>query len=170
MSRIFNSLSNKIKSIGEKLEKGILLIFRDQTKEQHKNFINSINFKKVNCYDIPDKTKKFIHKEYKILEENEINKLISLNTLQMKKIAIHISESLDEYKRGEIFISNEDLIKYQTLYDFLLIQKKNIIKSDLIRKDLIDFIVRDMQKCQIYKRIRVSNNKNKEFKFYDEDI
>lgn len=170
MNRILSSISKTIKQTGESFEKGIFAMFKNQPNEHEINHIKPQKFQKVDCYNIHDTANTKVNKEFKILKDNEINQLISLNIMQMARIMIYITESLEELKRGEIYISNEDLIKYQIIQDFLASQQKNSSKSDHIRKDLVDFIVRDMQKSHYRKGFKGSNFAKKEFKFYDEDM
>ena len=170
MNRILNSISKTIKQTGERFEKGVLTMFKNQSNEHEINHIMPLKFQKVECHNIHDTTNTQVHKEFKILKENEINQLISLNTMQMARIMIYLTESLEEFKRGEIYISNEDLIKYQTIYEFIATQQLKKSKSDYMRKDIIDFIVRDMKKSHYRKGFKGANFGKKEFKFYDEDM
>ncbi len=171
MNRILSSISKKIKTTSETIEKGVFTMFKNQQSDQKEiEYLKPQKFQKVECYSIHDASNKTINKDYKILKDEEFNKLINLNSIQMTKISMYLTESFQEYKRREIYISNEDLIKYHTIYEFVSNELKNKEISDPIRKDLVDFIVRDMQKSYLRKGFKGKDFAKKEFKFYDEDM
>lgn len=170
MNRIISSISKKIKQTHERFEKGLSTMFKNESNDNDLNHIKPQKFQKVECYNIHESVNTQVHKEFKYMKDNEINQLISLNPNQMAQIMVYITGCFQEFKRGEIYISNEDLIKYQIIYDFIANQQMKDSNSDFIRKDLIDFIVLDMKKSHTRKGFKGCNYAKKEFKFYDEDF
>jgi hypothetical protein len=179
MNKFIDIISKNLKQKSDNLEKTLLGFINSKDSNTINKLTSKKTFQKVECYNINENKKPEsnlgtginykinINMDFKIISDEDINRKIRLNKIQMSILHNYITVTMKEYHKGHIYIPKEDMKKYDDIFEFLLLQIHKD-KSDFIRKDIIDFIVKDMSRSYS-KNGYIDPDIKKRFVFVDED-
>lgn len=177
MNRLINKLTKKFKQTSEHFEKNISNFFNknkdifsiSNSNSNSNSHFAAKSFQKVECYSIHDTSKVQVNKNYDVLTDKDINKQIRLNKMQMDQLRVYIGQTLTEFSKGDIYISKEDLKKYEQVSEFLYSQNTSKPQSELINKELVDFILKDLIHSYQKQGFKGDIFRNSQVRFYDDD-